>query len=408
MNILLAHNRYLSEGGEDRVFAAESALLREYGHHVIEYVVGNDDLHGWGQLGAASGAIWSRRAFRAIRALLRDNRVDVAHIHNTFYRISPSAYYACRDAGVPVVQTLHNFRLVCPAATLYRQEAVCQDCVGKALAWPGIRHACYRGSHSQSAVVAGMLAFHRAIRTWAKAVSAYVILGESMRPLFLQLGIPADRLHVKPNFIAPDPGPGTGHRSYALFVGRLTPEKGIRTLLAGWRMLEGVPLKIVGDGPLRSLVVGDSSSREERSAEYLGWRNHAEVIELLKGARFLVFPSEWLEGSPLIVAEAFACGVPVIAGRLGAGADMVDDGGTGLHFHPGNPQDLASKAEWGWNHPQAIQEMGKVARRVYLERYTAERNYPQLMRIYEAAWASGAPDRNPGRPRNGWGEGRSY
>lgn len=383
MNILLAHNRYVNPGGEDAVFAAESSLLRQSGHRVVEYVAENEDRPGGTGLAVAGRAVWSRASFRELRALLRAHRVDVAHFHNTFYMISPSAYYACREAGVPVVQTLHNFRLVCPAATLYRGGAVCQDCVGKAVAWPGILHACYHGSRAQTAAVAAVHAVHRARGTWRAAISAYIVLTASIRDLFLRGGLPAAKLHVKPNFVAPDPGMRAGEGDYALFVGRLTPEKGLRTLLAAWRMIEGIPLKLVGDGPMQTMVA--EAARSVHDLEYLGRLEHAEVIRLLKGARFLVFPSEWYEGFPLILGEAMACGVPVIAADIGAGADLIEDGVAGLHFKPADARDLASRVKWAWGQTGRMREMGAAARQGYLERYTPERNYARLMEIYQAA-----------------------
>jgi len=219
------------------------------------------------------------------------------------------------------------------------------------------------------------------MKTWQEQVDIYVALTEFARRKLIEGGLPADRIVVKPNFVYPDPGPGDGSGNYVLFVGRISPEKGIRTLVRAWQELKGVPLKIAGDGPL----VGDVRRVDSEGVEILGWRSHDEVLALMKGACFLVFPSEWYEGFPVTIAEAFACGVPVIASRLGAMAEIIVDGCTGLHFEPGDPEDLAAKVAWAWGHPQEMVEMGKMARREYQAKYTAERNYEQLRAIYQRA-----------------------
>ena len=381
LRILLIHNYYQQSGGEDTEFAAEKKLLRQKEHEVVEFVRHNAEIQEIGHLRVAIDAVWSRYSQHALQRLLQATRPDVAHFHNTFLLISPAAYYACREEGIPVVQTLQNYRLLCPGATFLRDGRVCEDCVGKTIPWPGVLHGCWRGSRVQTSVVMAMLASHRLLGTWQKQVDVYVALTEFARQKFIEGGLPAEKIAIKPNFIYPDPGPGDGSGNYVLFVGRISQEKGIRTLVRAWRKLKEVPLKVAGDGPLMEEIQRASS----KGLEILGWRPHDEVLSLIKGARFLVFPSEWYEGFPLAIAEAFACGVPVIASRLGAMAEIVENGRTGLHFEPGNPEDLAAKVEWAWTHPQQMTEMGHEARREYEQKYTAERNYEMLMEIYRRA-----------------------
>src|SRR5262245_60882422 len=243
MRILVVHNHYQQAGGEDEVFRAEAALLGERGHAVFTLTAENGPVHGLHALTAARDAVWSTGFRRALSEMLRQTRPDVAHFHNTFFRMSPSAYYACRDAGVAVVQPLHNYRLLCPSATFYRHRRVCEDCVGRVIALPGIRHGCYRGSRGQTAVVAGMLTTHRWLGTWRQCVDSYVAMTEFARAKFIAGGLPADKIAVKPNFCAVDPGMGDGAGGYALFVGRLSVEKGIATLMDAWPRLRGrVPL----------------------------------------------------------------------------------------------------------------------------------------------------------------------
>ena len=386
-SVLIVHNFYQQPGGEDAVFRAEADLLRSRGHEAVAFVEDNARLNGVNPLKAAVDAVWSREAKRHIRRLIKENKPDVAHFHNTFLRISPAAYYACREAGVPVVQTLHNYRLVCPGALLMRDGRVCEDCLGQAVPWPGVVHGCWRGSRMQTAVVAGMLTFHRLLKTWQEQVDVYIALTEFARRKFIEGGLPAKKIVVKPNFVHPDPGEREAPGRYALFVGRLSPEKGLGTLLKAWRSLKGIPLKVVGDGPLREQVQGVATG--DGSVKVLGRRSNEEVIALMKGAHCLVFPSECYENFPMSVAEAFACGVPVIASRLGAMAEIVEDGRTGLLFEPGNAEDLAEKVAWAWAHPREMAEMGREARREYEQKYTAEKNYEMLMAIYERARNSG-------------------
>ena len=230
-----------------------------------------------------------------------------------------------------------------------------------------------------------MLHIHRRLRTWQEQVDIYIALTEFARQKFIQGGLPADKIVVKPNFVDSAPCMREGLGRYALFVGRLSPEKGIGTLLAAWKRLKSVPLKVVGDGPLMGRI--QRSVREDgvEEVDILGRGLHGEVLKMMKDARFLVFPSGCYENFPLAIAEAFACGVPVIASRLGAMAEIVEDGRTGLLFTPGDPEDLAAKVEWAWTHPQRMMEMGHEARREYEQKYTAARNYEMLMEIYRRA-----------------------
>lgn len=385
MKILVIHNRYQHPGGEDKVFASETALLRQNGHEVVEYTEDNKRIDGMNPLAVAAGAVWSRTSQYKLLNVLRDFQPDVAHFHNTFLLISPAAYYACGKLGVPVVQTLHNYRLFCLDATFFRGERVCEDCLAKILPWPGVLHGCYHGSRAHSAVVGSMIAVHRALGTWQKKVDIYIALSEFSRKKFTEGGIPTERIVVKPNFIYSDPGMRRGCGDYVIFVGRLAPGKGIKTLLEAWRHVKGIRLKIVGNGPFTETVRKFVETHRLENIEILGQRSPEEIPGLIKGARFLVFSSEWHETFGLVMIEAFACGVPVVASRLGVATEIVEDGQTGIHFEPGNPQDLGAKVEWAWTHTKEMQEMGRKARARYEAKYTAGQNYKMLMEIYQMA-----------------------
>jgi glycosyltransferase involved in cell wall biosynthesis len=386
MKILVVHNHYQRPGGEDAVVAREARLLAERGHAVIEYRRHNDELQSRSKLGigvAGASTVWSTASYRALRDLLACEKPDVAHSHNTFPLISPAAYYACAEAGVPVVQTLHNYRLLCPGASLYRAGSTCEDCLHKRLKWPGIVHGCYRSSRLATAAVAAMIAIHHGLGTWEQKVTRYIALTEFSRRRLVEGGVPAERITVKPNFIHPDPMPKNEPGSYALYVGRLSEEKGLRVLLAAWGMVRSrIPLRIAGDGPMREEMAAEIEAKGLQSVELLGHVSPSDVVALMHGARFLVVPSQCYEGFPRTIAEAFACGLPPVASRLGSMAEIIADGENGLHFTPGDAAELAEKVEWAWTHPAELEAMGRAARAEYEGKYTAERNYAMLMEIY--------------------------
>ena len=384
MKILAVHNRYQRPGGEDQVFVDETALLEARDHRVVRYEVHNDQVERVNRLTLAKDTVWNTSAYRELRALIRRERPDVVHFHNTLPLISPAGYYAARAEGVPVIQTLHNYRLLCPVALFFRDGRVCEDCMGKAVPWPGVVHECYRGSRAASGVIATMLTVHRVMRTWTEMVDVYVALTEFARSKFIEGGLPAGKIVVKPNFVAPDPGRGQGGGGYALFVGRLAPEKGTGTMLAAWERLgTRIPLKVVGDGPLRDRVVEAAARRS--NVEWLGHRPVEEVHALMGKADMLVFPSEWYETFGRVAVEAFATGTPVIAADIGAVAELVEHGRTGLEFRPGDPEDLVTQVEWALSHPAELRLMRDEVRAEFEAKYTAERNYRALMEIYEAA-----------------------
>ena len=386
MKILLVHNSYQQPGGEDVVFDLERDLLVRGGHEIVTYCRSNkeaDELSGIGRLGLVKRIVWADDSRSAVLKLLHQEKPKLAHIHNTFFMTSPSVYSACQEAGVPVVQTLHNYRLLCPGATLYRSGGVCEDCLDHSL-WHSVRHGCHRDSHLGTAAIALMLDFHRRCGTWTNQVQCYIALTEFARQKFIQGGLPADRIQVKPNFVA-DPGPRSKTGDYALFVGRLSEEKGILSLLEAWsRLRSSIPLRIVGDGPLRSPIQARLSRNGLGAVSMVGRVPRDKTLEAMKQACFLVFPSEWYEGFPMTIAEAFACGLPVICSALGSMAEIVDDGKNGLHFKAGDPDDLAKKVEWAGSHPAEMEEMGRQARVKYEAHYTPPRNYSTLMGIYQS------------------------
>jgi glycosyltransferase involved in cell wall biosynthesis len=382
--VLVLHNFYQQPGGEDHVFRAEVELLRARGHEVQEYTADNRSIADRGAARVAWETIWSERSVRNLRAVLRQFHPDIAHFHNTFPLISPSAYYPCQSAGVRVIQTLHNYRFGCPKATLFRDGRICEDCLGKPLAWPGVLHACYRRSRPTSAVISAMNVAHRLTGTWRSQVDTYIALSAFQRSKLIAAGLPAAKIAVKANFVHPDPGASERHLPYMVYVGRLIAEKGIHTLLAAWRKLDGrVQLKIVGDGDLAKTV--EEASNSVPGVTWLGPRSAAEVLNLIGGAQALILPSEWHEPFGLVAIEAFAKGTPVIAARAGAIPEIVEHQQTGLLYAPGAPDALTASVEWAARHPAELATMGARARRTFETTYTPERNYATLAAIYAQA-----------------------
>lgn len=390
MKILYIYNLYQQSGGENLWFDSEPTLFRNHGHQVAVYKRDNREIEQYSMRQKISlfwQAAWSSRSYAEVSEIIRAERPHLAHVYNTLALITPSVYYACQQAGVPVVQTLYNYRLLCPGGSLTRDEHICEDCLEHSL-WRAVRHGCYRNSRIQSAAAAWMIYSHERRGTWSRAIDAYLVPTEFMRKK-LSRRIPAEKIFVKPNWHEPDPGPREKHDGFGLYIGRLALEKGVRTLLRAWSTLqESLRLKIIGDGPLRSEIEATADSHPGKSLEYLGPLPHDQVIEQLKRAAFLIVPSEWYEGFPHVILEAYACGVPVVASRLGTLADIVSDHCTGLLYRPGDAADLCAKAEWLMRHPEETVKMGALARKEYEAKYTGEQNYELLLKIYSTVVAN--------------------
>jgi glycosyltransferase involved in cell wall biosynthesis len=379
--ILLVHNAYQQRGGEDAVFASERDLLQRAGHEVACYTRHNDDVAGQPPWQLARDTLWSERTVRDTRALLRECRPDVVHVHNFLPLVSPALHATFHSAGVPVVQTLHNFRLMCPQGMLLRNGRICEDCVGR-VPWRAVAYGCYRGSRPQSAALATMLQVHRMRGTWRRDVTLYVALNAFCCERFVAGGLPRERIRIKPNFVD-DLGATPGHteRSGLLFVGRLAEEKGIALLAQALRQAGGEAphLRVVGEGPLRHLLEGLPN------VTVLGPLEQTAVVAEMRRAACLVMPSIWYENMPRTLVEAAACGLPTLAGRLGALPELVEDGTTGLLFAPADACDLADRLTWAGQNPDALRSMGQQARARYERHWTAAACLRDLQALYAEA-----------------------
>lgn len=388
MKILVVHNfhRSGSSSGDDLVFRKESEILREYGHTVIDLSCSNDEFDRFRSTGRVLIGLqvpWSLSSYNRIKRILSRVSADIVHVHNFFPLLSPSIYYAICSEGIPVVQTLHDFRFLCGMAFFMRHGNICQECKDGSFL-KSIKYRCFKNSRIQTIPVALMLELHHMASTFKNKIDGYICLTESQRRIFSDAGFRSDKLFVKPNFVEDTYGPVREIKDdFVIFIGRLGEEKGVKTLIEAWKHLPRIPLKIVGAGPdaekLKSLV----RDLNVRNIEFLAYRPHHECMKILGEARFLVMPSIWYETFGLTIVEAFSKCKPVIASNHGAMADIVQDGETGLLFKPKDAERLAAKVKFLWDNPDECVRMGLNARKEYETKYTPERNYEMLIEIYK-------------------------
>jgi glycosyltransferase involved in cell wall biosynthesis len=380
MKILLVHNTYQKSGGEDAVFQNEGDLLKQHGNTVIHETKDNEEINGVVQkVKTALNTIYSVRARKAFSHRLKRERPDIIHIHNFFPLFTPAIFYAAKALRIPTVFTLHNYRIICPTAVLMHQGKINERSIKSGPFWT-IPHKVYKDSIFGTFALASMILFHKVIGTWKNQVDCFVVLTEFAKNKFIEAGIPADKIKVKPNFI-PDP-----HNKetaidkkggYAIYAGRLSTEKGVSTLLKSWESID-YPLKIVGDGPLMEEVV----AAQNPNIEILGFQQNEDVQRLIQHADFLIMPSEWYEGFPMTLLESFANSTPALVSDIGSLAEIVEHGKTGLKFEAGNTESLIKTVETFLNDSNR-QELSVNARRAYLAHYTPSKNYKSLMSIYQ-------------------------
>lgn len=387
MRILQVQSSSRTRGGADDVMDAEAALLRSGGHDV-------DQLR-YEPVGDSAGprealaVVWNRRAAQEVADRVRRLAPDVVHVHSPYPLLSPAVFRAANRAGAATVTTLHSYRLVCVVGTCLRDGAVCEDCVGKTVKYPGVLHRCYHDSRAASAAMALSLATHRVTRTFSRDVHRYLALTGFARDLLVRDGYPADRIGIAPNSVA-DPGAPSagapaaddGPLGYAVFLGRFVPEKGMATLLAAWEGID-VPLKIAGDGPGRAEV--EQAAAENPAVQYLGWLDAEAQHRLLAGAGLLVFPSTWYEGQPLVLLQAMAHGVPVVSSDLPNIEETTVGRGGGMSFATGDATALARAVTRLAADPAEARRLGAAGRAAYLMHHTPERALDRLVEQYDAA-----------------------
>ncbi len=390
MKVLLVHNFYRSSApsGEDIVYTNESKLLQQFSIKVIRYEMYNENITSKFWVGL--NLIWSTKTYREFKSFIKKERPDLAHFHNIWYLISPSAYDACKEAGIPVVQTLHNFRIFCANGLLLRGEKICEECIPKGirLLANAIKYGCYKGSRIHTIPIALTEWWHWINKTWINKIDAYITLSEFSKKKFIEAGLPEEKIFVKPNFVLESPKPNYSHKNYAVFLGRLSKEKGVDTLIKAAKLMPDslktfFNIKIIGDGNLRDYIESEIRAKSIKNVELLGRKDYYSAMELLSNSLFAIFPSIWYETFGTVICEAFAYGKPVIGSNHGAIGELIEDGKTGLLFEPGNPYDLARKIKWMIENQEEVIQMGRKARQIFEEKYCADRNFQILMYIYQ-------------------------
>ena len=385
MKVLLVHGAYQQYGGEDSVVKAETELLQSHGDEVILYGRHNDEIKDFNVLQKAlffPQSIYSWKTSSEIDDVVRRVRPDVAFVHNVYPLISPSVYHALHALGVPAVQVLHNFRPFCPNGLFYTQGHVCEACKGGNYLH-AVKNRCFRGSAALSSLYGLMLGLNR-IAGMVDKISGFICLTEFFKIKMLEIGIPESKLFVRPNFVrapALSVKKGTGN-GYALFMGRLSPEKGCWTLIHAFEQLPGVQLKIVGTGPMEQELRDYLRNKGIQNIEMLGFKAGEEKWEILRNAMCLVLPSEWYENFPVTALEGFMAAKPVVASRMGGLPYIVEEGKSGLLFDAGQATELAQRIQYLVEHPEEAESMGRNGRYLVETKYGPEEGYKNLMKIF--------------------------
>lgn len=383
MKVLLVHNRYQtgSPSGEDTVFEAERSLLLQHGVDVVTYTRSNDEINGIGKAAMPLRMSWSKRTYRELVALIEAEKPDIAHFHNIFYCVTPSAYGACRDMGVPVVQTLHNYRFLCANGLCLYGGRVCTDCLADKRFGRSVGRKCFRDSYLFSFAMARFLYRHTRRGTFTGMIDAFIALTDHQKRVYVEAGYPAEKIFIKPNFLSEPLAVNAGDKKAAVFIGRLSPEKGIEDLLAAWEGIE-YPLVIAGDGPLREYVAATIAKKGLSHVTYLGRVDRAAMAGIYGEALFLVFPSRWYEGMSMVVLEALSAGVPVLCSDAVAMASDLAGAGCGSIYPCGNTAALGAAAQTLIADSGRCSAMGKRANGLFQQKYTAENNWKHLYTLY--------------------------
>lgn len=395
MKVLLAHNFYGSAApsGENSVYLAEKELLKSHGHPVIEFSRHSDEIRDRGFIGKLQGGLatpWNPFTAKKIRQLLKTGKPDILHVHNTFPLLSPSIFHAVKEFPTATVLTLHNYRIFCAAGSPMRNSLPCMECLDKQNAFPALKYGCYRESRIATFPIVVMIGIHRRIGTWKKCVDAFITLNEFQKEKLIGSGLPSESVYVKPNFYLnpPLPLPWLERQRKAVFIGRLSPEKGVHILLKAWKEWgENAPfLELIGDGKEReNLQRSLKNTITEKKVCFTGQLPFDQTQKRLAEASLLILPSLCFEGFPMVIREAFALGVPVVASRIGAIPLIIRDGDSGMMFKPGDSTELLRTMKALWENSRKLSDMAEAARKEFETKYTADKNYEILVEIYEMA-----------------------
>lgn len=371
---------------------SERQMLEQRGHQVIFYSRRNDEIKDFGvaeKIRFLSDTVYSRRTARDLRSLVAASRPDLAYIHNIYPLISPSIYHVLHDMRIPIIQCVHDFRPLCSNGLFYTEGQCCERCKdGNYL--QGVVHRCYRKSYFVSGLYAFTLGINR-LANMLQKISAFVCLNEFYRSKFLEAGVPSTKLFVRPNSmdaLPVVPGPVAEPRQYAVYFGRLSPEKGLLTLLRAFEQVAPSRLKIAGTGPMEAELKQYIRDKKLDNVELVGFLEGAEKTRFLSGALFALIPSEWHENFPVVALECFAAGKPIVASRMGGLPSIVSEGETGLLFTAGCADEIAEKVRYMFSHPLDADRMGRRAREIVETKYSRERSYQELLDIFQKVLAA--------------------
>lgn len=386
MKILICHNYYQNKGGEAQTALKEKELLESERHRVILFGKDNQEINNYTFAQKARlcyEMVFSRSTYKKVIEIIREEKPDIAHIHNVFPLISPSVYYALKKMKVPVVQTVHNYRFLCPNGLFLNNDGkICERCKNGNF-FNAIIGKCYRDNYLQTSGMTATLYLHRKLRTFTNKIDVFISPSNFLKKKLIEGGIQEEKIVVKPHFVkCGEITPSYEFDNYAVYMGRLSQEKGLFTLLRAWEGITGFTLKIMGDGAIRNELENFVMQKEITNIEFLGFIGGPKRFEILKKALFMIFPSEWYENFPYTIIESFACGSPVIASRIGAVTELVKEGKNGLLFEPGNIGDLRKKVLYLIENPKLIIPMRHYVRKITEEKYSSEVGYKNLMQIY--------------------------
>jgi glycosyltransferase involved in cell wall biosynthesis len=391
MRILMVHNYYQNWGGEDTSVGLDIELLRNFGHTVQLYSRHNNEISSFSmkkKISLLYSTTWSRQSYQEITKQIDTFKPDIVHFQNFFPLVSPSAYYACHKRGIPVIQTLHNYRLLCPMSMLIRNGTICESCITNSL-FSSILFRCYRSSRIQTSAVALMLSVHRALGSWKNQVDLFTTPSAFAKQKFIDAGLPEEKIVIRPHYLLNSPGPGSYSREGALFVGRLSSEKGLDILLKAWSYLPHIPLRIIGDGPLRPQLERIIKQNKLDHIDLVGFVPVEQILQEYQKALFLVAPSIVYETFGRTILEAYATETPVIASRIGAFQDIVEDQETGMLIEPGDAEALRDAASRAYQNPQLLNTWGKNGYKTLVERYSPQPAHKLLLDIYQKVIHSG-------------------
>lgn len=381
-NVLMAHNYYKVPGGEDTVFHNEIKMLEKNGHKVTKYIRHNDEIKGGvlSKLRLGIDTIFSLKTYKEVKKLIDKNDIDVVHVHNTLPLISPSIYYAARAKKVPIVQTIHNFRLLCPGATFTRCGEICEDCVSKGLE-QSLKHKCYRNSLSQTFIMYTMLKLHRIIGTYDKI--NYITLTEFNKQKLSTLVKDESKIHIKPNFVEKREDIERTLEDYFVYIGRLDDIKGINFLVEGWKNIDkNINLYIIGTGPEEEKLKHTISENKLSNVKLLGFMKREDAFKVIEKSRAIIIPSKWYEGFPMTIVESFSLGVPVIGSKLGNIESIVEDERSGLLFTTNSKESLKEVINKVFYDRELNVSLGNNAYKIFKEKYTDEENYKSIEKMY--------------------------